>query len=193
MNLWPLITTLFIIGAAELGDKTQLLTLTFATRFPVWKVISAVFTATAILMGLAVFLGGIINRFIPEFYLHLTAGIVFILFGLWIFFGKAEKEEEEKAVKNKNPFWIVFVTFFLAELGDKTQLATLALSARYGTPFQVWLGATLGMAGINAVAALAGSWIKRLVSEKTIKWLGAVIFILFGLITLVNLFVNMLT
>jgi putative Ca2+/H+ antiporter (TMEM165/GDT1 family) len=192
MNFWPLITALFIIAAAELGDKTQLLTLTFATRYPVWKVISAVSAATAVLMGLAVFLGGIINRFIPEFYLQLIAGAVFILFGLWIIFGR-EKEEEAKADKNKNPFLIVFATFFLAELGDKTQLATLALSAKYGTPFQVWLGATLGMAGINTIAALAGSWIKRFVSEKMIKWLGAAVFILFGLITLVNLFANMLT
>ena len=81
----------------------------------------------------------------------------------------------------------IFSTFFLAELGDKTQLATLTLSAKYGTPFQVWLGATLGMAGVNVIAALAGSWIKRFIPEKAIKLLGAAVFIIFGTLTLWNL------
>jgi putative Ca2+/H+ antiporter (TMEM165/GDT1 family) len=188
MDLWPLAATFLIIAIAELGDKTQLLTLGFATRFPVWKVISAVFCATAVLMALAVIFGGAISYYIPEFYLQLLVGLIFIAFGIWIISGKDEEEAKAKAKDNKNPFLIVFTAFFLAELGDKTQLATLALSARYGTPFQVWLGATLGMAGINMVAALAGSWIKRFVSEKTIKWVGAAIFIAFGLVTLVRLF-----
>ena len=137
MDLWPLLITFLIIGAAELGDKTQLLTLGFATKFPVWEVIIAVSCATAVLMALAVTFGGAINYYIPEFQL---------------------------------------------------QLATLTLSAEYGTPIQVWLGATLGMCGVNVIAALTGSWIKKFVSEKTIKWFGAVIFILFGLFTLWSLF-----
>ncbi len=190
MNFWPLAATFLIIAIAELGDKTQLLTLGFATRFPVWKVISAVFCATAVLMALAVVFGGAISYYIPEFYLQLFVGMIFIAFGIWIILGKEEEKAKAKEKDNKNPFLIVFAAFFLAELGDKTQLATLALSAKYGTPFQVWLGATLGMAGINMIAALAGSWIRRFVSEKTIKWIGAVIFIAFGLVTLGRLFFN---
>lgn len=177
-----------IISAAELGDKTQLLTLGFATRYPVWKVIAAVFSATAVLMALAVIFGGAINYYIPEFYIQLFAGLIFIAFGIWTVLGKDEDEEKANGKNNKNPFIIVFSAFFLAELGDKTQLATLALSARYGTPFQVWLGATLGMTAVNSVAAMAGSWIKRYVSDKTIKLIGATIFIVFGIITLWNIF-----
>ena len=188
MNLWPLLITFLIIGAAELGDKTQLLTLGFATRFPVWEVIIAVSCATAVLMALAVTFGGAINYYIPEFYLQLAAGIIFIGFGLWTLLGKEKEEEEGKTKNNKNPFAFIFTTFFLAELGDKTQLATLTLSAKYGTPIQVWLGATLGMCGVNVIAALTGSWIKKFVSEKTIKWFGAMVFILFGLFTLWSLF-----
>lgn len=183
MNFWPLATTFLIIAAAELGDKTQLLTLGFATKYTVWQVIAAVTAATAVLMALAVIFGGAISYYIPEFYLQLLAGTLFIGFGIWTLLGE-EKEEDEKVKGNHNPFSIVFASFFLAELGDKTQLATLALSARYGSPLQVWLGATLGMAGVNAVAALAGSWIKKIVSEKAIKWIGAAIFIIFGLITI---------
>jgi putative Ca2+/H+ antiporter (TMEM165/GDT1 family) len=187
MNFWPFIIAFAIIGAAELGDKTQLLTLAFATRYPVWKVIGAVFSATAVLMAIAVLFGGIINYYIPEFYLQLIAGIVFILFGLWILFGKEEEEKKDKT-DNNHPFLLVFGAFFLAELGDKTQLATLALSAKYGTPFQVWLGATLGMGTINAIAALAGNWIKKFVSERHVKLIGAAIFIIFGIVTLWNIF-----
>jgi putative Ca2+/H+ antiporter (TMEM165/GDT1 family) len=190
MDIWPLLITFIIIAAAEFGDKTQLLTLGFATKFPLWKVIGAVTAATAVLMAIAVMFGGVINYYIPEFYLQLIAGIIFIIFGLWILRGDEEDKEEEKTTVIKSPFIFVFSAFFLAELGDKTQLATLALSAKYGTPFQVWLGATLGMAGVNILAAVLGSWIKKFVSEKTIKWIGATIFIVFGVVTLWTLVIR---
>ena len=188
MNIGPFITTLLIIAAAELGDKTQLLTLGFATKYPRWKVLSAVSLASAVLMALAVMFGKAITLYLPSFYIQLAAGIIFIGFGLWAISGK-EEEEKGEAKKNLSPFLIIFSSFFLAELGDKTQLATFVLSAKYGNPFGVWLGATLGMIGINAIAVFAGYWIKNLVSEKTIKWVGALIFILFGIITLGKLFI----
>lgn len=187
MNPYPFLSTLVVISIAELGDKTQLLTLGFSTRYPFWEVISAVFCATAALMMIAVFFGGIIYYYLPVFYVQLFAALLFIFFGLWTILGE-EKEEERGQEKDWNPFCIIFLAFFLAELGDKTQLATLALSARYGTPIQVWLGATLGMAGANVLSVLAGRWTKRIVSEKAIKYLGAAVFIGFGLLTLGELF-----
>lgn len=190
MNLWPFLISFSIIAAAELGDKTQLLTLGFATRFALWKVIAGISAATALLMLLAVTFGGIINQFVPEFYLQLLAGIIFILFGLWALLGKEEDEDETTKNNKKNPILLIFSAFFLAELGDKTQLATLTLSAKYGTPFQVWLGATLGMIGVNVLAALAGTWIRKFVSEKSIKIIGAMIFILFGGVTLLSLLIK---
>ncbi len=183
MNLWPLVITFAIISSAELGDKTQLLTLGFSTRFPLWTVFSAVSAASAVLMALAVIFGGVINQIIPQFYMQLVAGCLFIFFGLLTIFGK-EKDESVSNNKTKNPFFFIFTSFFLAELGDKTQLATFALSAQYGTPFQVWLGATLGMILINGIAVFAGLWINKIIPEKTIKYAGAAIFILFGIFTL---------
>lgn len=188
MNLWPALSSFLIIAAAELGDKTQLLVLGFVSRYPVWEVIGAVSLATALLMFLAVAFGGAINYYLPPFYVQLFAGMLFILFGLWTLFGK-EKEEDGKKSRG-NPFWMIFSTFFLAELGDKTQLATFALSAQYGAPLLVWLGATLGMVGVNVLAALLGKWIKRFLPGNSIKWLGASIFILFGLITLGGLLIS---
>ena len=185
MNLWPALSSFLIIAAAELGDKTQLLTLALAARYPLWEVMCAVGSATAALMALAVVLGGVINRFLPAFYLQLFAGCAFILFGLWTLFGK-EKAEEAKKSKG-NPFWIIFSAFFMAELGDKTQLAAFTLSAEYGAPALVWLGATLGMIAVNLLAALAGGFIKKNIPGNYIKWLGAAVFILFGIFTLLKL------
>lgn len=88
MNWWPAFSSFLIIALAELGDKTQLLTLALAARYPLWEVMLAVGSATAALMALAVVLGGVINRFLPAFYLQLFAGCAFILFGLWTLFGK---------------------------------------------------------------------------------------------------------
>jgi putative Ca2+/H+ antiporter (TMEM165/GDT1 family) len=177
-----------MIAVAELGDKTQLLTMGFAARYPIRTVIPAVSLATALLMGLAVVFGGAINAYVPQFYLGLAAGIVFIGFGLWTILGKEEKEEKIETKQDQSPFWIIFSSFFIAELGDKTQLATLTLCAQYGSPILVWLGATLGMVGINLIAALFGRWMKHLIPEKAIKWAGAILFIGFGVATLVGLF-----
>lgn len=184
MNFGPLFISFLMIGTAELGDKTQLLTLALSTRFPVWTVISAVSAATAGLMALAVIFGGAINQLIPTFYLELAAGLLFIGFGLWTLWGKEDEEETTDNKAHKNPFFFIFSTFFLAELGDKTQLAALTLSAQYGTPFQVWLGATLGMIAVNMIAALSGTWIKQYLSDQHLKWIGGIIFLIFGIISL---------
>jgi len=183
MNLGPLLISCLMIGSAELGDKTQLLTLALSTRFPVWSVIGAISAATASLMALAVIFGGLVNQLIPKFYLQFAAGFLFIGFGLWTLLGQEKAEEAAANKANVNPFFFIFSTFFLAELGDKTQLATLTLSAQYGTPFQVWLGATLGMIMINTLVALSGTWIKRYLSDQHLKWVSGIIFLVFGLWT----------
>lgn len=184
MNLWPLILTLGLIFLAELGDKTQLLAFGFASKYPAAIVLGAVSAATAVLMGLAVIFGGAISLYIPALYIKLFAGVVFIAFGLWTLFEKEGKDGVGTA--KGNPFFIIFSAFFMAELGDKTQLAAFALSAEYGAPVQVWVGATLGMVAANFLAVLASSWVKKFIPEKTIKWIGALVFILFGIAALIG-------
>lgn len=190
MGLQAFIASFTIIAVAELGDKTQLLTLGFATKYPRWEVLSAILAATGALMALAVIFGQAIISYVPGFYIQFLASIIFITFGIWTILAKKEEEEKDKGIKtgkSLSPFIFIFSSFFLAELGDKTQLATLALAARYGSPLAVWLGATLGMVGVNIIALFVGSWLKDHVSEKTIKWAGALIFIGFGLWTLCRL------
>lgn len=186
MDLAPFLAALSIIGLAELGDKTQLLTVGFALKYPAWEIIAAVFCASGVLMAAAVFLGGLLNQYLPLAYVQLFAGLAFIFFGLWAIFGK--KEEEKAKFSNSNPFRIVFASFLLAELGDKTQLAALALSAKYGSPLQVWLGATLAMVGMNGMGILVGKWSRKFIAESHLNLIGAGVFILFGLLTLGELY-----
>ena len=184
-----LITTLLIIAAAELGDKTQLLTFSFAAKYPLWEVLAAVFSAAGLLMAVAVIFGSLITSMIPIFYIKLLAGIFFIAFGIWNWFGKEEEEEGAKQ-SNGSPFWIVFSAFLLAELGDKTQLATIALSAEYGRPISVWIGATLGMVLVNGIGALAGKWMGKLLPGIWLRLIGAVVFIGFGIASLIEIFIK---
>lgn len=187
-DLLPFWAALSVIGLAELGDKTQLLSFGFAAKYPVWEVISAVSAASALLMALAVIFGGLLNRFIPLNVLTILAAGFFILFGV-ITLVQKEKEEEVGSDNQKNPFLIVFTGFLLAELGDKTQLATLALSAQYGSPVLVWLGATLAMIAINCLGIAAGGWIRKFVPEFYLRLVSASVFIIFGILTLLDAFV----
>ncbi len=187
MILMPLAASFILIALAELGDKTQLLTLGFASRYPLRTVLWAVSCATALLMALAVAFGGVINHYVPQASIQLLSGAAFIGFGLWTVFAREDEEAEVSKKAGHHPFWIVFFAFLLAELGDKTQLAALALSAKYGTPFLVWLGATSGMILVNLIAALAGKGLQKLVPEKKIKFWSGVLFIVFGILTLAGL------
>jgi putative Ca2+/H+ antiporter (TMEM165/GDT1 family) len=180
VNSGAFLASFFLIGLAELGDKTQLLTLVLSTKYPFLKVMAAISAATAILMAVAVLIGGVIFDIVPQLFIQIFAGVLFLFFGLWTLFGK-EKSEDEKKINSKSIFVIVFSSFFLAELGDKTQLSTLALSAQYGSPVGVWFGATISMILVNLIAAIIGKFMKGRIPEDKIKYLGGIAFILFGL------------
>lgn len=188
MNFTPLVATFLIIGIAELGDKTQLLTIALASKYPMEKVIYGVFSASAALMLIAVFLGEIITNIVPKLFIAILAGAFFLIYGLMIIKPiKDEEEKIEKPVRSKDPFWAVFGAFFLAEAGDKTQLATFALAAKYGAPVQVWIGATLGMVVMNLFGILIGNVMRNYLPERIINYISGGIFILFGLVTFLSI------
>jgi len=191
MNLTPLIASFLIVGLAELGDKSQLLTMALAAKYPMEKVIYGIFSATAALMLIAVLLGGIIQRMVPALFISILAGAFFIIYGLIIIAPikkeEEKKEESEKAIRSRDPFWIVFGSFFLAEIGDKTQLATFALTAKYGTPVQIWIGATLGMVLVNLFGLVIGNVLKNYLPEKIINYLSGGVFIVFGALTFLSI------
>jgi len=188
MNFLPLISTFLMIGLAELGDKTQLLTIALASKYPFEKVLYGVMAASGTAMLIAVLLGGIIHRMIPALLISVLAAAFFIIYGLIMIVPiKPEEEPTENKWFGKNPFLIVFGSLFFAELGDKTQLATLALAAKYSSPLMVWAGATLGMIVVNLFGIVIGNFISNYLPEKTANFIAGCIFIIFGAVTFITI------
>ncbi|MGD9474210.1 MAG: TMEM165/GDT1 family protein, partial [Eubacteriaceae bacterium] len=143
------IAFLFAVGAvvlAEMGDKTQLLAMAFATRFKASKVMMGVFIATVFNHALAVAVGNYITRFdSAQIYIQGIASLSFIFFGLWTIRGD-KLEGEENRTTRFGPVITVAIAFFIAEMGDKTQLATIALATQFpDAPIWVLIGTTTGM------------------------------------------------
>lgn len=172
------LTSLMFVVLAEMGDKTQLLAMAFASRYPWQTVLWGVFWATLANHLAAVLLGNFLTGVIPLGTIKIMASASFILFGLWTLRGD-ELNNEDKRFKY-SPFWTVAVAFFLAEMGDKTQLATIALATRYQSILPVWLGTTTGMIIADAIGILFGIVLGKKIPEKAVKWVAASIFILFG-------------
>lgn len=177
MDAWVAATAFVVL--AEMGDKTQLLAMALACRFPWPVVLLGVFAATLGNHLLAVIAGTYATRIIPILYVQTAASASFILFGFWTLRGDRLEGEDERF--HFSPFWTVAVAFFLAEMGDKTQLATVALAADYQAVIAIWLGTTTGMLIADALAIWVGIVLGKRIPERIIKWLAALIFIFFGL------------
>ncbi|HEY3373694.1 MAG TPA: TMEM165/GDT1 family protein [Candidatus Aquicultor sp.] len=176
------VSSLFFIFIAEMGDKTQLVALSFATKHKALKVITGIFIATILVHLLSVVIGEQTSAFIPMQYLKVLIGLSFIGFGIWTLRGDTYEEGEEKK-RRFGPVMTVGVAFFLAELGDKTQLATISLAAQYHSFIPVWLGSTFGMVIADGLAIIVGVLAGKKLPEKLIQYISAVIFIVFGIVT----------
>jgi putative Ca2+/H+ antiporter (TMEM165/GDT1 family)/putative Mn2+ efflux pump MntP len=164
------VTSLIFVTLAEMGDKTQLLAMAFATRFPARTVLAAVYVATLLNHALAVAAGQLLITVIP-----------LILFGLWTIRGDS-LDGEEKRPNAYGPFVTVGVAFFLAEIGDKTQLATISLAVKYDDPMAVLFGTTTGMVIADGFGILVGATIGNRLPDAVIRLVSAGVFVVFGLI-----------
>jgi putative Ca2+/H+ antiporter (TMEM165/GDT1 family) len=173
---------LFLITAAEMGDKTQLLTLAFAARLPVQHVLGGVLLGTLANHALAVAFGGATLLLVPVHWVKIAAGVSFIGFGFWTLRGDQLSGTEEK--RFGHPLMTVAVSFFLAEMGDKTQLATAVLAAEAASLLPVWLGSSLGMVVADGLAIGVGVLLGKRLPERAIKLGATVLFVLFGLLLL---------
>ncbi|MBC8989344.1 TMEM165/GDT1 family protein [Micromonospora chalcea] len=180
--LVALVVSFGVIFVAELGDKSQLMALTFATRFKTVPVLIGITIATAIVHLASVAIGYGLNAALPTGWISLIAGLAFLGFGAWTLRGdKLTEEEKRKAERSsKSAILAVGVAFFLAELGDKTMLATITLATKYGW-FGTWLGSTLGMVAADALAILVGRMLGRHLPERAIRYGAAVLFAICGL------------
>jgi Ca2+/H+ antiporter, TMEM165/GDT1 family len=179
--------SLSLVFIAEMGDKTQLVALAFATRFRATVVLAGVFVATLVIHLGSVAIGEVAGQALPRFWIDLLAGVAFIGFGLWTLRG--DKIEDEKASRNRfGPFLTVATTFFLAELGDKTMLATVTIASQQNSFVGVWLGSTVGMVLADGLAIIVGQVMGKRLPHKLIKYSAALIFVGSGLWTLVQAF-----
>ncbi len=170
-----------LVFLAELGDKTQLVALLLATRFKAGVVLAGIFVATLAVHALSVALGGATGHLLPLAWVYFLSGLAFIGFGWWTWQGDTlEDEDSYSSRRYSSPFVIVFITFFLAELGDKTMLSTVTLAASQDL-VPVWLGSTLGMVISDAMAIWVGRVLGKQLPERTIKIGAAAIFVGFGL------------
>ena len=181
------IASFMFVVLAEIGDKTQLLAMAFATRYSAGKVLLAVFLATIVNHGLAVAAGHFLSVAMPMRLISFIASLSFIGFGIWTLKGDKLNGEDKKESKF-GPVLTVGIAFFLAEMGDKTQLATIALAVEYRNMLNVLMGTTLGMVVADAIGIITGTVMRKHVPEKTIKWVAAAIFIFFGIAGMLRAF-----
>ena len=169
------------VTLAEMGDKTQLLAMAFACKYKATKVLIGVFIATVLNHALAVAVGSYISQYEAlGIWIQALAALSFIFFGLWTIRGdKLEGEENRKT--RFGPVVTVAIAFFIAELGDKTQLATVALAMRFPSdPLFVLAGSTTGMLIADAIGIIVGVVMAKRIPERIIKLVSAAVFIFFG-------------
>jgi putative Ca2+/H+ antiporter (TMEM165/GDT1 family) len=176
-----------VVALAEMGDKTQLLAFLLAARFkkPV-PIILGILLATIVNHGFAGALGAWITTLLSPNALGWILGISFIAMAIWTLKPDEIEEDEAKIAGRFGVFGATTITFFLAEMGDKTQIATVALAANYSSVILVVIGTTLGMMIADVPAVFIGTKFAQKVSMKLVHGIAAAVFAVLGVITLLN-------
>lgn len=176
-----------VVALAEIGDKTQLLAFILAARFkkPL-PIILGILAATLVNHGLAGALGAWITASVSPGILRWVLSLSFLGMAVWTLIPDKIEEEESQVAQRLGVFGATLVTFFLAEMGDKTQIATIAMAAHYATPLLVVLGTTLGMLIADVPAVFVGDKLAARIPMKLVHAMAAAIFALLGIATLVG-------
>ncbi len=170
-----------IVALAEIGDKTQLLTLILAARYRrPWPIVAGIFLATLVNHALAGALGAWLTRTIGPDAMRWILGVSFIAMAVWMLIPDKIDEAEAASRKVGGVLVTTTVLFFLAEMGDKTQIATVALAARFDSLAQVVLGTTLGMLLANAPVAFFGEALARRLPVRAVHLVAAAVFAILG-------------
>lgn len=188
MMNWFFITALTFgtVALAELGDKTQLMTITLASRYKNRPVFWGMFLGMGVITLLGVIIGTVFYQLIPVYYVKILAASIFILFGIYSLYN--QEKEVDKDIDEKKVFSTSFFLALIAELGDKTQLVVIALTARYQAPMNVLIGALGGLALVIGVSVFMGNKISEIVEKDKIDLISAGLFIFLGIIFLLEVF-----
>ena len=177
-----------VVALAEMGDKTQLLAFILAARFkrPL-PIILGILCATLLNHGLAGAFGTWITTFVGPEILRWVLGVSFVGMAIWTLIPDKIEEEETQIASKLGVFGATFITFFLAEMGDKTQIATIALAAHYAAPVMVIAGTTLGMLIADVPAVFLGNKFAEKIPMRLVHSIAAGIFAVMGVFTLFGL------
>ncbi|BDB58347.1 MULTISPECIES: TMEM165/GDT1 family protein [Rhodococcus] len=180
--MWSaLVLSFAVVFVAELGDKSQLMAMTFALRYRWWVVLSGILFATTAVHLVSVAVGHYLGVAIPATAISIVGGIAFLIFGAWTLRGDSlDDDEQSKAGRvARSAFLAVTSAFFLAELGDKTMLATITLATDNNWA-GVWIGSTVGMVAADALAIVIGAVLGRHLPDNAIRYGAAALFFGFG-------------
>ena len=177
-----------LVALAEIGDKTQLLAFILATRFKKpFPIISGILLATILNHSLAGVIGAWIVSSLSPGTLHWILGLSFIAMAAWTLIPDKLEENKTSSLKNLGVFGTTAITFFLAEMGDKTQLATVAMVAHYANPIPVVIGTTLGMLVADVPAVFIGDKLGEKLPMRLIRTIVAIIFAALAVATFLGL------
>ncbi|GAA1083597.1 TMEM165/GDT1 family protein [Tsukamurella spumae] len=176
-----LLISFAVVFVAELGDKSQLMAMTFAARFKWWVVLLGITAATALTHIASVGIGFALGSTIPSQLITAVAGVSMLVFAFWTWRGDTLSDDESSTADRvtRSVFLAVASAFFLAELGDKTMLATITLTTQHNW-FGVWVGSTLGMVAADALAIAVGAVLGSRLPERAIAIGATILFFGFG-------------
>jgi putative Ca2+/H+ antiporter (TMEM165/GDT1 family) len=176
-----------VIFVAEMGDKSQLMALGFATRYPAVPVLIGITIATGLIHLLSVGIGALIGNALPDRAIQAVSGVAFLVFALWTLRGDTLDDADKEKIEQSHGSVILTVggLFMLSELGDKTMLATVALATEHGL-FGTWLGSTAGMVAADAIAIVIGRVAGDRLPKQAIRIGAAVLFALIGIASLIE-------
>jgi putative Ca2+/H+ antiporter (TMEM165/GDT1 family) len=174
-----------LVALAEIGDKTQLLSLVLAARYRrAWPIVAGIFVATLLNHAMAGALGAWLTGLAGNALMTKIVGVSFLAMAAWVLVPDKLDDETAKARAYGGIFWTTTVLFFIAEMGDKTQIATVMLAARFDALLQVVIGTTLGMLIANAPVVFFGDAIAKRVPLNVVRKIAAAAFAVLGVVAL---------
>ncbi len=175
------VLTAVLVFLAEIGDKSQIVCMTLAARHRGLPILLGAVIAFAVLNFLAVIFGVIVAHTIPEIYVAIVVAMLFLLFGLQsLFLGQEDSNQDEaQNISSHSLLITAFLMIFIAEFGDKTQIAVAGLSTRYDAA-GIWLGATMALAATSGLAVWVGRGLLQHIPVHLIHRLSGIVFILIG-------------